>query len=57
MDVKYIKKKIEHRLTSPFTPKTIRMVERVNGTNKNNTIHKNQYENPFETNQDLAKSP
>jgi len=54
MDVKCLENEIEHRLTAPFTPKTNGMVERVNGTIKNNTILKNQYENPNEMNQDLA---
>jgi transposase InsO family protein len=54
MDIKCQENKIEHRLTAPFTPKTNGMVERVNGTIKNNTILKNQYENPNQMNQDLA---
>jgi transposase InsO family protein len=54
MDVKCLENEIEHRLTAPFTPKTNGMVERVNGTIKNNTILKNQYKNPSEMNQDLA---
>jgi transposase InsO family protein len=54
MDVKCLENEIEHRLTAPFTPKTNGMVERVNGTIKNNTILKNQYKNPNEMNQDLA---
>ncbi len=33
-----LKNKIEHRLTKPNTPKTNGMVERVNGTIKNNTM-------------------
>jgi len=36
---------IEHMLTKPNTPKTNGMVERVNGTIKNNTIKINQYQN------------
>ena len=38
IDLKYIQNKIQHQLTAPFTPKTNAMVERVNGTIKNNTI-------------------
>jgi len=37
-------KNIEHRLTKPNTPKTNGMVERVNGTIKNATIKKENYE-------------
>jgi transposase InsO family protein len=36
---------IDHRLTKPATPKTNGMVERVNGTIKNNTILKKEYVN------------
>jgi IS30 family transposase len=42
-----IDKKIEHRLTKPFTPKTNGMVERVNRTIKDNTIKINKYEIPM----------
>lgn len=38
-------KNIKHRLTKPNTPKTNGMVERLNGTIKNNTIKINQYQN------------
>jgi transposase InsO family protein len=38
-----IENNIEHRLTKPNTPKTNGMVERVNGTIKNNTIKINQF--------------
>lgn len=55
MDVKCIKNNIQHRLTAPFTPKTNGMVERVNGTIKNNTILKNQYQSFEEMNMDLNK--
>ena len=55
MDVKCLEKNIEHRLTAPFTPKTNGMVERVNGTIKNNTILANQYETKNLMNQDLAR--
>jgi len=55
MDIKCQENGIEHRLTAPFTPKTNGMVERVNGTIKNNTILKNKYEDTMEMNTDLAK--
>jgi transposase InsO family protein len=55
MDVKCKENKIDHRLTAPFTPKTNGMVERVNGTIKNNTILKIKYQNHLEMRQDLAK--
>lgn len=45
MDLKCNKYNIEHRLTKPATPKTNGMVERVNGTIKNNTILKTKYLN------------
>ena len=54
MDLKCIQNNIEHRLTAPFTPKTNGMVERLNGTIKNNTILKNQYKTRVEMNADLA---
>jgi transposase InsO family protein len=55
MDVKCKQNKIEHRLTAPFTPKTNGMVERVNGTIKNNTILRIRYQNHLEMRQDLAR--
>jgi len=55
MDIKCQENEIDHRLTAPFTPKTNGMVERVNGTIKNNTILKTKYENTKEMNIDLAK--
>jgi transposase-like protein len=55
MDVKSIENNIQHRLTEPFTPKTNGMVERVNGTIKNNTILKNQYQSFEEMKIDLNK--
>jgi len=55
MDVKCEKENIEHRLTKPFTPKTNGMVERVNGTIKNNTILKYKYKNRDEMYCDLYK--
>ena len=54
MDIKCLENNIKHRLTAPFTPKTNGMVERVNGTIKNNTILMNQYKSINEMNQDLA---
>jgi len=44
---------IEHRLTKPATPKTNGMVERANGTIKNNTIKKNEYYDRIQMNVDL----
>ena len=55
MDVKCEKKSIQHRLKAPFTPKTNGMVERVNGTIKNNTILKTQYQSLEEMKTDLDK--
>lgn len=55
MDVKCLENNIEHRLTAPFTPKTNGMVERVNGTIKNNTILKTKYVNLTEMKVDLNK--
>jgi len=48
MDVKCEEENIEHRLTKPATPKTNGMVERVNGTIKNNTILRCEYEDKQE---------
>lgn len=45
MDIKCQEEGIDHRLTKPATPKTNGMVERVNGTIKNNTILKYEYTN------------
>jgi transposase-like protein len=44
LDEVCVDKKIEHRLTEPFTPKTNGMVERVNRTIKDNTIKINTYQ-------------
>jgi transposase-like protein len=55
MDLKCEKENIEHRLIKPFTPKTNGMVERVNGTIKNNTILKYKYEDSAEMNSELYK--
>ncbi len=53
MDIKCADKNIEHRLTKPSTPKTNGMVERVNGTIKNNTILKTKYQNKYEMETDM----
>lgn len=55
MDIKCIKNNIQHRLTAPFTPKTNGMVERANGTIKNNTILKTQYQSQQEMKNDLFR--
>lgn len=46
---------IDHRLTKPGTPQTNGMVERVNGTIKDNTIKKQSFENIGQINMDLMK--
>lgn|SRR5208282_1840971 len=46
---------IEHRLTKPSTPKTNGMVERANGTIKNNTIKITEYNNKDEMQNELLK--
>jgi transposase InsO family protein len=55
MDLKCIENNIQHRLTAPFTQKTNGMVERVNGTIKNNTILKTHYQSQEEMKNDLHK--
>jgi transposase InsO family protein/transposase len=55
MDIKCAQHQIEHRLTAPATPKTNGMVERVNGTIKNETILKTQYLSQNEMKTDLTK--
>jgi len=55
LDVVCDKNNIEHRLTKPATPKTNGMVERANGTIKNNTIKKTEYENKDEMQKELLK--
>ena len=55
LDIKCNENKIEHRLTKPSTPKTNGMVERVNGTIKNNTILKNEYKDKSQMNDDLIQ--
>ena len=53
LDVKCTENNILHRCTQPATPKTNGMVERVNGTIKNNTILKYKYENKIQLVTDL----
>lgn len=53
MDVKCVENNIEHRLTKPATPKTNGMVERANGTIKENTILKKEYKDKNEMTRDL----
>lgn len=55
MDEKCTKHNIEHRLTKPATPKTNGMVERANGTIKNNTILKTKYQNEQEMKKDIME--
>ncbi|MBX9808267.1 MAG: DDE-type integrase/transposase/recombinase [Flavobacteriaceae bacterium] len=55
MDLKCAKYGIKHRNTAPFTPKTNGMVERVNGTIKNNTILKTKYKSKIEMEHDLSR--
>ncbi len=55
MDIKCIQNNIQHRLTAPFTHKTNGMVERVNGTIKNNTILEIQYQSQEEMKNDLFR--
>lgn len=54
LDIKCVFNNIEHRLTQPNTPKTNGMVERVNGTIKNNTILAFDYKNKMEMQNDLS---
>lgn len=49
------KHNIEHRLTKPATPKTNGMVERANGTIKNNTIKITEYNTKEEMHRNLLK--
>lgn len=53
MDETCAENNIEHRLTKPSTPQTNGMVERVNGTIKNNTILRNQYQTLNQMDDDL----
>ena len=55
LDSKCLDNNIEHRLTKPCTPKTNGMVERVNGTIKNNTILKTKYSSKMDMNVDLIQ--
>ena len=54
LDVVCDENNIEHRLTKPATPKTNGMVERANGTIKNNTIKINKYNNKEEMQKGLT---
>ena len=53
LDIKCNNNGIDHRLTKPATPKTNGMVERANGTIKNGTILKNEYNDSAEMSKDL----
>ena len=53
LDIKCKDNEIDHRLTKPATPKTNGMVERANGTIKNGTILKKEYNNSTEMSKDL----
>ena len=55
LDIKCSKNDIDHRCTKPSTPKTNGMVERVNGTIKNNTILKYKYDNKSEMEKGLGE--
>lgn len=55
MDLKCLDNDILHRLIKPFTPKTNGMVERVNGTIKNDTILKTHYKSLDEMKNDLSR--
>lgn len=55
LDVFCTEQNIEHRLTKPATPKTNGMVERVNGTIKNNTILKDIYADLSEMNKKMIE--
>jgi len=54
LDIKCSSNNIKHRCTKPSTPQTNGMVERVNGTIKNNTILKHKYENKTALEKDLG---
>lgn len=54
LDIKCTQNNIDHRCTQPSTPKTNGMVERVNGTIKNNTILKFNYANKLALAKDLT---
>ena len=55
LDEKCEENNIDHRLTKPGTPKTNRMVERVNGIIKSNTIAKIEFQNVNEMKIELLK--
>lgn len=53
LDIKCNENNIDHRCTQPCTPKTNGMVERANGTIKNNTILIHKYDNKLALEKDL----
>jgi len=55
LDIVCNENNIEHRLTKPATPKTNGMVERANGTIKNNTIKLKEYNNKEEMQKGLIE--
>lgn len=55
LDIKCTANNIEHRFTQPNMPKTNGMVERDNGTIKNNTVLKYQYKNRVSLENDLIQ--
>lgn len=55
LDVVCDEHNVEHRLTKPATPKTNGMVERANGTIKNNTIKRIEYNSKDEMQNELLK--
>jgi transposase-like protein len=55
LDIVCEKNNIEHRLTKPATPKTNGMIERANGTIKDNTIKRTDYNNKTEMMDELLK--
>lgn len=55
LDIKCTENNISHRHTQPCTPQTNGMVERLNGTIKNNTILKNTYLNKAELENDILQ--
>ena len=55
LDIVCAENNIEHRLTKPNTPKTNGMVEKANGTIKNNTIKITEYNDKDEMQKELLK--
>lgn len=53
LDIKCTENNISHRHTKPYTPQTNGMVERLNGTIKNNTILTTTYQNLEEMNTEI----